>query len=65
MYISSVLWPLDGLMLKQSQKIFIKTEDIVMANQTSKKTANAEIENYADIHTKFEAYTGQLSRGKI
>ena len=30
-----------------------------MANQTSKKTANAEIENYADIHTKFEAYTGK------
>ena len=30
-----------------------------MANQTTKKTPNVEIEGYVDMQTKFEAYTGK------
>ena len=30
-----------------------------MANQTTKKTPNVEIEGYVDLQTKFEAYTGK------
>jgi len=30
-----------------------------MANQTSKKIPNVEIENYVDMQTKFDAYTGK------
>lgn len=31
----------------------------MMANQTTKKTPNVEIEGYVDMQTKFEAYTGK------
>lgn len=31
----------------------------MMANQTTKKTPNVEIEGYIDMQTKFEAYTGK------
>ena len=31
----------------------------MMANQTTKKTPNVEIEGYVDLQTKFEAYTGK------
>lgn len=34
-------------------------EKITMANQTTKKTPDVEIEKYVDMQTKFEAYTGK------